>query len=78
MFRWIAINVSTPFLGFIIYFAYGIRNSAEAVLTKSSPDDNFSGYKPACTLNGEPMAIEKEAFLQNRLDAVGDDEEEDS
>ncbi|XP_071371606.1 high affinity cationic amino acid transporter 1-like [Centroberyx affinis] len=59
-------------LGFIIYFSYGIRNSAEATLTRSSPDS----YKPACTLSGQPMAIEKEAFLHNGLSATGDDDDD--
>uniref|UniRef100_UPI003AB008DD high affinity cationic amino acid transporter 1b n=1 Tax=Centroberyx gerrardi TaxID=166262 RepID=UPI003AB008DD len=59
-------------LGFIIYFSYGIRNSAEAALNRSSPDS----YKPACTLNRQPMAIEKEAFLHNGLSATGDDDDD--
>ncbi|XP_042372409.1 high affinity cationic amino acid transporter 1-like [Plectropomus leopardus] len=57
-------------LGFFIYFGYGIRNSAEAVLTTSS------AYTPACTITGEPMAPEKEAFLHNTQDAGGDDDED--
>ncbi|XP_059187084.1 high affinity cationic amino acid transporter 1-like [Centropristis striata] len=59
-------------IGFFIYFGYGIRNSAEAVLTSSDK------YTPACTIKGEPMATEKEAFLHDRQDANGDDEDEDS
>ncbi|XP_032360058.1 high affinity cationic amino acid transporter 1 [Etheostoma spectabile] len=53
-------------LGFCIYFGYGIRHSAEAVLTT-----------PACTIKGEPMATEKEAFLHDTQNATGEDEEED-
>lgn len=57
-------------LGFLIYFGYGIRNSAEAVLTTSD----------TCRIKGEPMAPEKEAFLHNTNNVAGDDgdEEEDS
>uniref|UniRef100_A0A3Q3VPN4 Cationic amino acid transporter C-terminal domain-containing protein n=1 Tax=Mola mola TaxID=94237 RepID=A0A3Q3VPN4_MOLML len=54
-------------LGFIIYFTYGIRNSAEAAVPRSDA--------PACTLKGLPMATEKEAFLHNTQNAIGDDED---
>ncbi|XP_040902577.1 high affinity cationic amino acid transporter 1-like [Toxotes jaculatrix] len=57
-------------LGFIIYFSYGIRNSAEAVLTRSDT------YTPACTIKGEPMTTEKEAFLHNTQNPTGDDDED--
>ncbi|XP_039986741.1 high affinity cationic amino acid transporter 1-like [Xiphias gladius] len=59
-------------LGFIIYFGYGIRNSAEAALNRSGT------YTPTCTIKGEPMATEKEAFLHNVQNATGDDDDEDS
>ncbi|XP_067451325.1 high affinity cationic amino acid transporter 1-like isoform X1 [Thunnus thynnus] len=55
-------------LGLFIYFGYGIRNSAEAVLTRSDT------YVPPCTIKGEPMAPEKEAFLHN-TNANGDDDD---
>lgn len=45
------------FAGFLIYFSYGIRNSTEADLNRSST--------PACTIKGEPMVTEKAAFLRN-------------
>ncbi|XP_044058797.1 high affinity cationic amino acid transporter 1-like [Siniperca chuatsi] len=56
--------------GFFIYFSYGIRNSAEAELTRSDT------YTPACTIKGEPMATDKEAFLHNTQNAPGDDDED--
>ncbi|CAK6968891.1 high affinity cationic amino acid transporter 1-like [Scomber scombrus] len=55
-------------IGLVIYFGYGIRNSAEASLTRS---DTFT---PACTIKGEPMATEKEAFLHN-TNTNGDDDD---
>ncbi|XP_060902943.1 high affinity cationic amino acid transporter 1-like isoform X2 [Labrus mixtus] len=58
--------------GFLIYFTYGIRNSAEAVLTKSN------SYTPACTINGEPMATEKDAFIRDSQDPDAEDDDEES
>lgn len=45
------------FAGFLIYFSYGIRNSSEADLNRSST--------PACTIKDEPMVTEKAPFLRN-------------
>ncbi|KAM6931572.1 high affinity cationic amino acid transporter 1-like isoform 2-T4 [Lycodopsis pacificus] len=56
-------------LGFFIYFGYGIRNSAEAALTRSNTNT------PACAIMGEPMATEKKAFLHNTQIATGDYED---
>lgn len=41
--------------GFLIYFTYGIRKSAEAAVTLT----------PVCKIKGQPMTAEKEAFLHN-------------
>ncbi|XP_076002165.1 high affinity cationic amino acid transporter 1-like [Genypterus blacodes] len=60
-------------LGFIIYFAYGIRNSTEAALNRSRPD----AYKPGRKVSSQAGAREKEAFLHKSLHAAGEDEEEE-
>lgn len=56
-------------LGFSIYFGYGIRNSTEAALARSNT------YTESCTINGEPMTTEKEAFLHGSTDGPGDNDE---
>lgn len=48
--------------GFLIYFTYGIRKSAEAAVTSS----------PACKIKGQPMIVEREAFYHP---STGDDED---
>ncbi|KAL6115833.1 slc7a1 [Pungitius sinensis] len=57
-------------LGFFIYFGYGIRNSTEAALSRSDT------YTPACTIKGEPMAKEREAFLHHKQTSTADNEED--
>lgn len=63
-------NVCTPFLGFSIYFGYGIRNSTEAALSRSDT------YAPTCAIKGEPMAKEREAFLHHKQTSTGDNDED--
>ncbi|KAI4815083.1 hypothetical protein KUCAC02_005249 [Chaenocephalus aceratus] len=57
-------------LGFFIYFGYGIRNSVEASMARSD------AYAPACSIKGAPMAPEKEAFLHEIPNNMGDDDED--
>ncbi|KAK1900286.1 High affinity cationic amino acid transporter 1 [Dissostichus eleginoides] len=57
-------------LGFFIYFGYGIRNSVEASMARSD------AYAPACSIKGAPMAPEKEAFLHEIPNDMGDDDED--
>ncbi|KAJ4936032.1 hypothetical protein JOQ06_017556 [Pogonophryne albipinna] len=57
-------------LGFFIYFGYGIRNSVEASMARSN------AYAPACSIKGAPMAPEKEAFLHEIPNNMGDDDED--
>lgn len=59
-------NVLTTFVGFLIYFSYGIRNSSEAVLNRSET--------PACTIKGQPMATDKDYFLHTPPNNIGDDD----
>lgn len=59
-------NVLTMFVGFLIYFSYGIRNSSEADLNR--PDT------PACTIKGEPMATDKAYFLRTTPNNTGDND----
>uniref|UniRef100_A0A8C5DMU0 High affinity cationic amino acid transporter 1-like n=1 Tax=Gouania willdenowi TaxID=441366 RepID=A0A8C5DMU0_GOUWI len=58
-------------LGFIIYFGYGIRNSTEAALSTSAH------YTPACTIKGEPMTTEKQAFLHDPRAPTPDNDDDD-
>ncbi|KAJ0063542.1 hypothetical protein NL108_003841 [Boleophthalmus pectinirostris] len=57
-------------IGLVIYFGYGLRNSTEAALSKS----DSCGLSSAIT--GEPMSTEKEAFLHDIPNGIGEDDEE--
>lgn len=48
--------------GFLIYFTYGIRKSAEAMVTST----------PTCKIKGQPMIVEREAFYHA---PTGEDED---
>ncbi|XP_064157878.1 high affinity cationic amino acid transporter 1-like [Anguilla rostrata] len=51
-------------IGFVIYFTYGIRNSAEGAADSDGSED-----KPPHTPNVEATLPEKEAFLSNGVEA---------
>ncbi|XP_074467237.1 high affinity cationic amino acid transporter 1 isoform X3 [Sebastes fasciatus] len=55
-------------LGFVIYFCYGIHNSAEAALARSTPETEMT-YK-----RESEESPEKEAFLHNGIDLLEDDD----
>lgn len=64
-----------PLLGFVIYFSYGIHHSAEASLSRSSPDSpdqEMTSLKPGC--GSEANTPEKEAFLHCTLEAQEEDD----
>lgn len=62
-------------IGFVIYFGYGIRNSAEGALSRRTPDEELREYKPISAVNGDArVSPEKESFLSNGLSTRGDDE----
>lgn len=67
------LSVSLP--GFIIYFSYGIWNSAEAALSRSSAEEaDANSCKAECSINGLPVP-EKEAFLNAGVETAGDEED---
>ncbi|XP_027005918.1 high affinity cationic amino acid transporter 1 [Tachysurus fulvidraco] len=63
------------FIGFIIYFSYGIWHSSEGALTHSIPDEGPDVCKSTSTPR-DSMSPEKEAFLYTRQED-GDDEDGD-
>ncbi|XP_060942594.1 high affinity cationic amino acid transporter 1 [Limanda limanda] len=62
-------------LGFLIYFGYGYRNSAEGKMARSSPDTEMIGFK--LSHESEAASQEKEAFLQNGILAGEELEDEE-
>lgn len=68
-------NLLSPhlFLGFVIYFSYGIHHSVEASsLVRSSPETEMTSLKQGC--GSEPDTPEKEAFFQYPLGAQEEDD----
>ncbi|XP_030633861.1 high affinity cationic amino acid transporter 1b [Chanos chanos] len=60
-------------IGFIIYFSYGIRNSAEAALARNNMESSSNTYRPASMMNGQPIP-EKAAFLSNGIAFAGEED----
>lgn len=60
-------------IGFVIYFAYGIRHSKERELSITGTEDN--AFKPLET--DESPSPEKEAFLSNGISATAEEEDGD-
>ncbi|KAM9468934.1 high affinity cationic amino acid transporter 1b isoform 1-T2 [Clarias gariepinus] len=66
-------------IGFVIYFSYGIKNSAEAMLASNGTEDDnsFDAGKPVSEIN-RPPTPEKEAFLHHHVNVNDGEDDSDS
>lgn len=74
---WFVSSVFKP--GFVIYFSYGIKNSAEAMLASNGTEDDnsFDAGKPVSEIN-RPPTPEKEAFLHHQVNVNDGEDDSDS
>ncbi|XP_076025196.1 high affinity cationic amino acid transporter 1 [Genypterus blacodes] len=64
-------------LGFVIYFCYGLRHSAEAAPARSSPTREMIRFMPSHHHEDEAMSPEKEAFLLEDKEAREEEDDGD-